>query len=99
MSTQKRSNFGLKGLVVGIAGEDVNFQINHLLRLTYIEDIKSASIRMEITLTDTKEGVLSKLEGLEPVRVQFEDGEAGEDHEIDVNLVVYDIQDLSLIHI
>ena len=93
MSTQKRSNFGLKGLVVGIAGEDVNFQINHLLRLTYIEDIKSASIRMEITLTDTKEGVLSKLEGLEPVRVQFEDGEAGEDHEIDVNLGVYDIQD------
>ena len=40
------TNFKLKKLLVGIEGADVAFTINNLLTLTYIEDIKSASIQM-----------------------------------------------------
>ena len=43
------TNFKLKKLLVGIEGADVAFTINNLLTLTYIEDIKSASIQMYIS--------------------------------------------------
>ena len=48
------TDFKLKKLLVGIEGADVAFTINNLLTLTYIEDIKSASIQMYISLTYTK---------------------------------------------
>ena len=61
------SNFKLKALIVGIDGEDKGFSINNLLTLAYIEDIKSASVQMHISLTDTVDGILSELSGMEPV--------------------------------
>ena len=59
------SNFKLKALIVGVDGEDKGFSINNILSFTYIEDIKSASIQMFISLTDTNDGVLSKISGME----------------------------------
>ena len=88
------TNFKLKKLLVGIEGADVAFTINNLLTLTYIEDIKSASIQMYISLTDTKEGKLSRIAGMEPVLIEFEDHDG---NNFTKNLMVYDI--LSLIHI
>ena len=83
------TNFKLKKLLVGIEGADVAFTINNLLTLTYIEDIKSASIQMYISLTDTKEGKLSRIAGMEPVLIEFEDHDG---NNFTKNLMVYDIQ-------
>ena len=67
------SNFRLTALIVGIEGVYKAFSINNLVSLAYIEDIKSASIQMYISLTDTKEGKLSRIAGMEPVLIEFED--------------------------
>ena len=83
------SNFKLKALIVGVDGEDKGFSINNILSFTYIEDIKSASIQMFISLTDTNDGVLSKISGMEPVYIQFEDNEG---NTFAKNFMVYDIQ-------
>ena len=83
------SNFKLKALIVGIDGEDKGFSINNLLTLAYIEDIKSASVQMHISLTDTADGILSELSGMEPVYIEFEDSEG---NNFNQNLMVYDIQ-------
>ncbi len=84
MSTleNKSGNFGLETLAIGIAGEDELFDISHLVALKYVEDIKSSSIRCEITLTDTGTGALSDLQGLEPVYIKFIDNKEGDDHVI-----------------
>ena len=83
------SNFQLDRLIIGINGEDRVFTISNLLTLTYIEDIKSASMQVFISLTDTAEPVLSTVQGMEPVYIEFSDdlGNA-----FNSNLVVYDIQ-------
>ena len=83
------SNFKLKALIVGIDGEDVGFSINNLLTLAYIEDIKSASVQMHISLTDTVNGDLSRISGMEPVFIEFEDSEG---NNFNQNLMVYDVQ-------
>ena len=83
------SNFKLKALIVGIDGEDKGFSINNLLTLAYIEDIKSASVQMHISLTDTADGALSEMSGMEPVYIEFEDNEG---NNFNQNLMVYDIQ-------
>ena len=67
------SNFKLTSLIVGIDGEDTMVGINNLLQLQYIEDIKSASTQIFITITDTAEGSLSKINGMEPVYISFDD--------------------------
>ena len=83
------SNFRLTALIVGIEGEDKAFSINNLISLAYIEDIKSASVQMHITLTDTNDGILSEMSGMEPVFIAFEDNDQ---NAFEQNLMVYDIQ-------
>ena len=89
----KTGNFKLVNIAIGIAGTDYGFNINQLMSLKYTESIKSASVRMEIQLTDTRDGVLSAVQGMEPVYVEFEDHL---ENNFTTTLVVYD---LSLIHI
>ena len=83
------SNFKLTSLIVGINGEDTMVGINQLLQLQYIEDIKSASTQIFITITDTAEGSLSKINGMEPVFISFEDGD---ENVFTNNYMVYDVQ-------
>ena len=83
------SNFQLDRLIIGINGEDRVFTISNLLTLTYIEDIKSASMQVFISLTDTAEPVLSTVQGMEPVYIEFSD-DLG--NNFSSNLVVYDVQ-------
>ena len=98
------SNFRLTALIVGIEGEDKAFSINNLISLAYIEDIKSASVQMHITLTDTNDGILSETSGMEPVFIEFEDSE-GNNFNQNLNTQTisveeaYKILNLSLIHI
>ena len=86
----KSGNFKLVNIAVGIAGTDYGFNINQLMSLKYTESIKSASVRMEIQLTDTRDGVLSAVQGMEPVYVEFEDHL---ENSFSTTLVVYDVQD------
>ena len=83
------SNFKLTSLIVGINGEDTMVGINQLLQLQYIEDIKSASTQIFITITDTAEGSLSKINGMEPVFISFEDSN---ENVFTNNFMVYDVQ-------
>ena len=84
------SNFKLVNIAIGIEGTDYAFNINQLLSLKYTESIKSASIRIEVQLTDTRDGILSALQGMEPIYFEFEDHK---ENTFSTNLVVYDIQD------
>ena len=83
------SNFKLTSLIVGIDGEDTMIGINNLLQLQYIEDIKSASTQIFITITDTAEGSLSKISGMEPVYISFDDDK---ENTFTNTFIVYDIQ-------
>ncbi len=84
------SNFKLVNIAIGIEGTDYAFNINQLLSLKYTESIKSASIRIEVQLTDTRDGILSALQGMEPIYFEFGDHK---ENTFSTNLVVYDIQD------
>ena len=84
-----QGNFQLERIVVGIGGTDTMFTINNLLSLKYIEDIKSASIQLHISLTDTNEGSLSNVQGMEPVFVEFIDHLG---NKFSKNLMVFDVQ-------
>ena len=83
------SNFKLTSLIVGIDGEDTMIGINNLLQLQYIEDIKSASTQIFITITDTAEGSLSKISGMEPVYISYDDDKK---NTYTNTFIVYDIQ-------
>ena len=83
------SNFKLTSLIVGIDGEDTMVGINNLLQLQYIEDIKSASTQIFITITDTAEGSLSKINGMEPVYISFDDDQ---ENTFTNTFIVYDVQ-------
>jgi len=91
----KSGNFKLVNIAVGIEGTDYGFSINQLMSLKYTESIKSASVRMEIQLTDTRDGVLSAVQGMEPVYVEFEDHL---ENNFTTTLVVYDVQDRLVIN-
>ena len=88
MSVNAQSNFQL-----------IRFQIadfppispNQLLYVQYTEDIKSATMRMEVQVTDSETGFLSQLNGMENVFIQI--GDSTGTTEIGGEFVIYDIQD------
>lgn len=81
------SNFNLVDFRIG---DYPPLTLNHLLYLNYVEDIRSASIRMEVQLTDSQTGLVSSLQGMEPVFIGFEDHKG---NAIANYMIVYDIQD------
>lgn len=81
------SNFKLVDFRIG---EYPDLSVNHLLYLNYVEDIRSASIRMEVQITDSQTGLVSSLQGMEPVFIGFEDHKG---NAIANYMIIYDIQD------
>jgi len=81
------SNFNLVDFRIG---EYPLLNINHLLYINYVEDIRSASIRMEVQITDSQTGLVSSLQGMEPVFIGWEDHKG---NAIANYMVIYDIQD------
>ena len=88
MSVNAQSNFQL-----------IRFQIadfppigpNQVLYVQYTEDIRSATMRMEVQITDSQTGFLSQLTGMENVFIQI--GDSTGTTEIGGEFVIYDIQD------
>ena len=89
---QSTTNFALKDLIIAVDGEEYRFTPNHLTYLRYTEDIKSAAIRVEAQITDSETGIISSLQGMEPVIVSFDDDK---ENNIEFNGVIYDVQDRS----
>ena len=89
--TKGTNNFKLETCAIQVSeGESANFGNNQLLSLKYTEDIKRASIHVELRLTDSQTGVLSILQGMERVTLCYSDHKGTTlTHE----LVIYDIQD------
>lgn len=92
----KTNNFQLIDFVIGVGGgeaeggKDIRINLNQILYLRYTEDIRQASVRCEVMITDSQSGVCSLLEGMEPVFIGFQDEkEAWIAH----HYVIYDIQD------
>ena len=89
--TKGTNNFKLETCAIQVSGTNsVNFGDNQLLSLKYTEDIKRASIHVELRLTDSQNGILSTLQGMERVTLSYSDHKGTTlVHE----LVIYDIQD------
>ena len=89
--TKGTNNFKLETCAIQVSGTNsVNFGDNQLLSLKYTEDIKRASIHVELRLTDSQNGILSTLQGMERVTLSYSDHKGTTlTHE----LVIYDIQD------
>ena len=89
--TKGTNNFKLETCAIQVSGEQsVEFGDNQLLSLKYTEDIKRASIHVELRLTDSQSGVLSNLQGMERVTVSYSDHRG---NNLAHELVIYDIQD------
>ena len=88
--TKGTNNFKLETCAIQVSGEICSFGDNQLLSLKYTEDIKRASIHVELRLTDSQNGILSTLQGMERVTLSYSDHKGTNlTHE----LVIYDIQD------
>ena len=89
--TKGTNNFKLETCAIQVSQqESANFNNNQLLSLKYTEDIKRASIHVELRLTDSETGILSTLQGMERVTLAYSDHKGTTlAHE----LVIYDIQD------
>ena len=85
-----QNNFLIERFVITVNGEAYAFGLNQVLYVRYLEDIESASILMEVQLTDTASGILSKLTGLESVFIEIFDGARAK---IGGFFTIYNIQD------
>ena len=94
---ETKSNFSLRHFVISSPAldEPVPLTMNHVLYLKYTEDIRSASVRLEAQITDSDVGIVSTLQGMEPVFIGWEDTEEPTTNFYQINGVIYDIQDRS----
>ena len=85
-----KSNFSLRHFVISSPSldEPVSLTMNHVLYMKYTEDIRSASIRLEAQITDSDAGVVSTLQGMEPVFVGWEDTEEPTTNYYQINGVI-----------
>tara|TARA_B100000212_G_scaffold27071_1_gene17935 strand:+ start:219 stop:1490 length:1272 start_codon:yes stop_codon:yes gene_type:complete len=92
---ETKSNFSLRHFVISSPAldEPVPLTMNHVLYLKYTEDIRSASVRLEAQITDSDIGIVSTLQGMEPVFVGWEDTEEPTTNYYQIHGVIYDIQD------
>ena len=101
MSVNTKGNFNILAFIIA---DFPPIGINQVLYVSYIEDIRSATILMDIQVTDSATGFLSDLQGMENVLFVAEDSK--QETEIGGEFVIYDVVDrkntggkLSLIHI
>ena len=88
MSVNQKSNFNIVGFFIA---DYPPVSTNQVLYVNYIEDIRSATMLMDIQITDTESGFLSKLTGMENVFLVIDDSEGKT--QLGGDFVIYDIQD------
>ena len=85
MSVNTQSNFQLIRFLIA---DYPPITVNQVLYVKYTEDIRAASMKMEVQLTDSETGFLSELTGMENVFIQIGDSEGKT--EIGGDFVIYD---------
>tara|TARA_B100001989_G_scaffold228356_1_gene185078 strand:+ start:3331 stop:4587 length:1257 start_codon:yes stop_codon:yes gene_type:complete len=88
MSVNTQSNFQLYQFLIA---DYPPIGVNQVLYVRYTEDIMSATMLMEVQITDSETGFLSELTGMENVFIRIGDSEGRT--EIGGEYVIYDIQD------
>ena len=88
MSVNQKSNFNIVGFFIADYPPVSN---NQVLYVNYIEDIRSATMLMDVQITDTESGFLSQLTGMENVFLVIDDSEGRT--QLGGDFVIYDIQD------
>ena len=88
MSVNQKSNFNIVGFFIADYPPVNN---NQVLYVNYIEDIRSATMLMDVQITDTESGFLSQLTGMENVFIVVDDSEGKT--QLGGDFVIYDIQD------
>ena len=88
MSVNQKSNFNIVGFFIADYPPVSN---NQVLYVNYIEDIRSATMLMDVQITDTESGFLSQLTGMENVFIVVDDSEGKT--QLGGDFVIYDIQD------
>ena len=88
MSVNQKSNFNIVGFFIADYPPVSN---NQVLYVNYIEDIRSATMLMDVQITDTESGFLSQLTGMENVFLVIDDSEGKT--QLGGDFVIYDIQD------
>ena len=88
MSVNQKSNFNIVGFFIA---DYPPIQTNQVLYVQYIEDIRSATMLMDVQITDTESGFLSQLTGMENVFLVIDDSEGKT--QLGGDFVIYDIQD------
>ena len=88
MSVNTQSNFQLVNFFIA---DYPPIGVNQVLYVRYTEDIMSATMLMEIQVTDSETGFLSDLQGMENVFIRIADSENAT--ELGGDFVIYDIQD------
>ena len=88
MSVNTQSNFQLVNFFIA---DYPPIGVNQVLYVKYTEDIMSATMLMEIQVTDSETGFISELTGMENVFIRIGDSEGAT--EIGGDFVIYDIQD------
>ena len=88
MSVNTQSNFQLVRFLIA---DYPPIGVNQVLYMKYTEDMMSATMKMEVQITDTETGMLSDLTGMENVFIQVADSNGLT--EIGGDFVIYDIQD------
>ena len=88
MSVNTQSNFQLVDFFIA---DYPPIGVNQVLYVKYTEDIRQATMTMEVQVTDSESGFLSELQGMEPVFIRIADSK--NETELGGQFVVYDIQD------
>ena len=88
MSVNTQSNFQLVNFFIA---DYPPIGVNQVLYVKYTEDIRQATMTMEVQITDSETGFLSELQGMEPVFIRIADSK--NETELGGQFVVYDIQD------
>ena len=94
MSVNQKSNFNIVGFFIA---DYPPVNTNQVLYVNYIEDIRSATMLMDVQITDTESGFLSKLTGMENVFLVIDDSEGKT--QLGGDFVIYDIQDMKNISV
>ena len=88
MSVNTQSNFQLVNFFIA---DYPPIGVNQVLYVKYTEDIRQATMTMEVQVTDSESGFLSELQGMEPVFIRIADSK--NETELGGQFIVYDIQD------
>ena len=91
---KEEGNFKLKSLIIEVGGTPRSVSPNNLLNVRYTEDIRRSSIHLEVTLTDSEDGLMSKVFGMEPIFISFADKK---DNTIELQMVVYEVTNREIV--